>query len=484
MKKTLILCFILVIFGLGLFLYLSNRDKPDLEGFYDLTLKDPLFYSPFFEAEEFEKAIGGLEKTEKEFRRVIIENTAAGNFPQKYYYIQIFQENTLFPFQFLKQLSSINQKTKELIENPSVGRAKELLNLYDRAADAYLREASTRVGIFEKIKGLEEKEGEYHNQYFFFVDSATSIETVKNDFLLIQNNGYKLKEEVQKRKNCLLGKTPCWAPSQAGEVNGFIESLEANFELKGKNVDSVKDSLPNYSIHPIEVRGPYKTTSSCWQNPASENWLYLIYPRDTDKNLIIAKLANQSYYYKINHQINHPIQRALSEKGLDFCDQLETTYYECMDLTFYPRLLVLDFLKKRLETGITSKEELTKELNYELLAENQFGLMAPAINLISEILESRKNIQILTKEYPSAPAFIFSIETSYSIFYFPFAKSIWRINEQPQYAVSEDEIPVNKSPQFITLNELERLGYSEKEIKNFQVNFAEFVAALVEEKEN
>ena len=478
---------ILIVICLGLIVFINRgwlvEKQPDVDGFYKLTQADPLFYSPFFDENNFEKAINGLEETDKRFRENVIKNIEASTTPQSNYYLPIFKENSLFPFQFLKNLTLANQETKAFIENPSVEQGQKLLELYDKTADAYIQEVSSKINLFEKIANIGKQENGYgYDQYFYFVDSVTSFERVKDDYLVIQENGYKLKNEIERRKNCLLGKESCQTLFKTKDNSAFVNLIGAEFNLKGESVDFIKSLLPNYSPYLSEINGPYKIESSCWQNSGSENWLYLIYTKNDGKDWAVPKLANQNYYYKVEEQGKNPIYQALLKKGLDFCDQMETTYYECMDLTYYPQLLTLDFLKKQIGAGKISKENLEKELEYKLLIENQFGLMAPAINFISEVLESRKNIQIVLKKQPVNPASVFSIENAYSIFYFPFAKSIWRIDKQPQYTVPKTDI-LNVPPQFITLDELKKLGYSKEEIKKFQVNFIDFVASLAKKIE-
>ncbi len=460
--------------------FVKTEKQPNVEGFYKLTNEDPLFYSPFFDGDNFEKAINDLEEEDKGFRNTIVKNIEATTTPQSNHYISTFKENSLFPFKFLKNLSPVNQETKIFLENPSIEQGQKLLKIYDKAADAYIQEVSSKVNLFEKIANIGKQENGYgYDQYFYFVDSVTSFERVKDDYLVIQENGYKLKNEIERRRNCLLGKESCQLLFKTKDNSAFINLMGAEFNLKGENVDFIKSLLPNYSIYPSEATGPYKIESSCWQNSGSENWLYLIYTKNNGKNWAVPKLANQNYYYKVEEQVKNPIYQALLKKGLDFCDQMETTYYECMDLTYYPQLLTLDFLKKQMEAGKISKGNLEKELDYKLLIENQFGLITPAINFISEVLNSRKNIQIILRNQLINPASVFSMETSYSIFYFPFAKSIWRIDKQPQYTVPRTDI-LNVPPQFITLDEVEKLGYSKGEIKKFQVNFVDFIASLVE----
>jgi hypothetical protein len=77
--------------------------------------------------------------------------------------------------------------------------------------------------IYSKIKILKTLES-YSNTaenspiYFFFIDSVSNAQIAKNDFLTIQENGYKLKDEItkrRKRKQAQTGQTRQTQPEPA-----------------------------------------------------------------------------------------------------------------------------------------------------------------------------------------------------------------------------------------------------------------------------
>lgn len=464
-KKFIFLSLVfLVILALVLFSWFNfnakRKARVGLEGFYELTLKDPLFFSPFFDTQEFERAIKELKKEEDELKKVTIANMEAHEY--KTDYIPILQENNLFPYQFLENLILINQETEEFLQTPSVERAESLLSLYDTAADSYLEAVSSKIKILEKINPTE------NNPIFFFmVDSVTNSQVIKNDYYVIKENGYKLKEEIAKRRNCLLGKENCQVLIKTKDNSSFIALMKAEeFDLKGENIDFIKSELLTYPGIEI-VKGPYKIKSLCWQSPDFEHWMYLIYYKENGRTIIFPKIANQNYYSPVPAVSTNRVSQTLAKNGIKFILQSETTSYECMDLTFYPQLLTLDFLKKQIEKGLITKENLEKNLNYKLLIENQFGLLAPAINDFSKHLKALKGFWIL-EESSVSPEYLLYVRTPYSIFYFPFAKSIWRIDKELKYFVPEEEIPINPS-KFVTLDELKEMGYSETEIKKFNL---------------
>jgi hypothetical protein len=468
MKK--IILFLILAASLGFLLFISGKTSerytPDLDGFLKLTREDPLFYSSFFAATDFERAVRGLEETEDQFKETVLLNLEEKEGPEKDRYLSILKENRLFPYQFLENLILINQETKAFLENPSIEQGENLLLLYDTAADSYISEISSKIEVLQQVEEYKTVE-----PYFFFVDSISSLGVIKNDFLIIKENGYKLKAEIEKRRNCLMGKETCSLLLETEGVEEFIGLLKEIGNLEEERTAFVKELLPYRSF---EMKGPYKIKSSCWQSQGPEHWLYLLYMERGDRPLVIPKLVNQNYYAKGFEgeldDIGSPVFYALSEASV----------YECTDLTFYPQLLTMDFLKERMEKGLISEEDLMENPDYRLLVNNQFGVMAPAINTISAHLNIFR-LRLLTTGDPSAPEFLFSIRTAYSMLYFPFAESIWRLDKELQYFVPEKEKPVGGNFRFVTLDELEELGYTKEEIKEFHKKNWEFIDSLLKD---
>jgi hypothetical protein len=467
MKKIILLLILAASLGLLLVSYKTpERYTPDLDGFLKLTKEDPLFYSSFFAAADFERAVRSLEETEDQFKEAILLNLETKEGPEKDHYLSILEENRLFPYQFLETLILINQEAKTFLENPSVEQGENLLLLYDTAADSYIGEISSKIEVLQRVEEYKTVE-----PYFFFVDSVSSLGVIKNDFLVIKENGEKLKEEIAKRRGCLAGKEICPLPSKTENSEEFIDPLKEDGNFKEERTAFVKELLPYRSF---EMKGPYKISSSCWQSQGPEHWLYLLYMERGDEPLVIPKLVDQNYYAKgfegELEDIDSPVFYALSEASV----------YECTDLTFYPQLLTMDFLKERMEKGLINDEDLMENPDYKLLINNQFGVMAPAINTISAHLNIFR-LRLLATGDPSAPEFLFSIRTAYSMLYFPFAKSIWRIDEELQYFVPEKEEPIGGDFRFVTLDELEESGYTKEEIKEFHKKNWEFIDSLLKD---
>jgi hypothetical protein len=479
MRRTILLSLILAVFVLGLFFILNQERKAKLglDGFYSLTLRDPLFYSSFFDSEEFDRAIQGLEESENQLKKVAIDNSETVAENERSSFIQTMEETNLFPYRFLRSLPLINEKTKEFLGNPSSETAEELLDLYDSAADFYLQDISSLILVLEKKEVKKEAyTGSGDSRLIMFSDSFSSFDIVKNDFLTIKENGEKLKEEIAKRRDCLAGKEDCQSLLTKKDNTFFISLLkEEDFDLQGKKIDFIRDMLPDSIPGKIsEIKGPYKTESSCWQSLGSEHWLYLIHAEQEDgRVLVLPKLATQNYYRKVDFAFGPSVgtqeQRTLLEWDLEFIFAMDTPTYQCMDVSFYPQLLAIDFIKEQMKNGEIASEELEEKSEYKLLMENQFGLMAPVIDVVSQNLDIFRKHREINESAPSL-AYLFTVRTAYSIFYFPFAKSIWRVDEELQYFLPEEKKPDQTRRAFFTMDALEELGYSLEELRGFHAD--------------
>jgi hypothetical protein len=464
--------FFLLFFAIFICIFAINKkNEVGLKGFYELTLKDPLFYSSFFDSREFEMAVKGLEESENQFKEVVMDNDGIFTETERTFYNETLEKTDIFPYQFLNSLISINKETNNFLKNPSIELAENLLSSYEVAADSYLESISSLIEVLEKEEVTE--------NYFFILslDSFSSFDVVKNDFSLIKENGYKLKKEISERRECLLEKRNCRILEKF-KKNDFLSILAKSeeFNLTGEKIDFIKNTLPFLSSE--EVEGPYKINSSCWQSQGSEQWFYLVYIRRDGKTTVLPKMATQNYYRKASAFVRgtgSKEQESFFLQGLEFVFMMDAPLYQCMDVTFYPQLLVMDFIKKEIEVGKVSREELAKKLEYKLLAENQFGLISPVINMtafeisvLKEQAEMNKTMPAVATLLPSL-SYIYATRPIYSIFYFPFAESIWRTDKELQYFLSKEKQP-QKNPVFFTLDELEELGYSREQIKEFYID--------------
>lgn len=451
-----------------------------LQEFAKLTAADPLFYSPFFDYDSFQAGIVALEQAETELKDSVIANlkTADANYSKTF--IDLFQEHKLFPTDFLIELTLVSKATEAFLANTNHDQAKKLIAAYEAALTAYLDAAKSGVAVFEKINSYTNPN---RPLLYFFVDSFTSVKLVAEDYRLIEKNALALQLEIERRKACLSGEGSCEVIRPTKAVNDFVAALSLEPNLDANTTEFIKNNLPGQN-NPHTIRGPYPTQSSCWGKDNGSYWLYLIYSsRENYPDFAFPKLVDQNYYRIVSPQEQDTFSQAVRALGLNFYHQLETTTYECTDLTFYPQLLTYDFIKKEIEEGRLTNEELLASDKYRLLINNQFGLLGPAFSalaLYTDILEASQNTE---SKLTVSPQFLYTTRSAYSLTFMPFASSVWRLDEYPRYLHPQHTRPqTDASKNFYTYTELTLQGYSDETISSAHISQIELIESLKQQQ--
>ncbi len=480
MNKNILLIILLSLGMLAIaFLYFDkNISEQSLEKFATLTESDPLFYSPFFDHEAFATSLEALKKSEDALKSSIIANITAADAEYTSTFVRIYEEHDLFPHDFLKELGSVSLATEAFLEDRSTQNAEALIASYERASDAYLASAQSGTAVFDAIDSYTRSN---RSLLYFFVDSFTSTNLVRSDYELIEKNALALIEEVERRKDCLYGKNSCEGNSKPKE-DDFFTALSTTTELTSSEALFTASTLPGQSGQNDlrEVRGPYPATSSCWGEDNGSHWLYLVYiTREGRPPYVMPKLVDQNYYRIVYPSSTDPISEAVRSRGLSFYSQLETTTYECTDLTFYPRLLALDLVKKHAEENQVSEAELANDPRYQLFAENQFGVLGPALSVVSSYTDILEASQHTSNNLVISPQFLFTTRSAYSLTFMPFARSIWRIEETPRYLhPQEDRAQTGMRDGFMTYTELKAKNYSDEAIRAAHLNQQELINSV------
>ena len=565
------------------------KGETNLEKFYKITRFDPLFYSPFLDTEALGESIQRLQEKETELFEVILKDLKNKKDPRFSAYKKMFSDSILFPYEFLENLAKINELSEEFFQKPSRELAEKLIESYKSAAETYEK------SINDKISFLNKEVKKYKKyDYFFFLDSATSLGVIESDFWLIKKNAEFLKKEIERRKSCLDDGSNCYIKTEYTTPSLFFLAFQKNFfdDYNILNEDFLL--VPDYT----KRKGPYKIDSDCWGG--ENDLLYLYFLDHQDFKGIIPKLATNNYYNDVySWKERNSYFGFLYSLGYEFVRQLETTVYGCTDLEFYSQITSLDlfleklrneknannypfnfsssfgiksadglslksiklFLEARLvedklisdkypdyddfkklgeiysaiikddlhETdtepihgtdteqngvipipsdskgeesrdssaifppqndgqnisqisGQISKNSRETILQYKLLIENQFSLLPLIINEISFQLDFLKLSQLFNKTILDLGQILVS-RSNYSIFYFPFSHSVWRILETPNYILEKEKTP-DFNRKFVSINELQKKGYKIKEIKNFYVNSYRFLSSLVDKRSN
>jgi hypothetical protein len=462
-----------VILGVGI--GYVRRPAAGLDEFARLTQEDPLFYSPFLDGEAFNSAVESLEVSERALKKTTLEKLGTRSEPYAASYMKLIRSHSLFPTDFLGQLPALARATEEFTARPTARKARLLLDRYKKAQNTYEAQAASMVNAFDAI---DEHVPDNYPLYYFFTDSAISLSVAGYDFVLIYQNSIALGKEIENRSACLSGQGSC-AQRQSAALDSSITSRIEPITTKGSNAEFVRDTLP-FKDTDRKVTGPYSVTSACWGGSRTQQSMYGIYSARNGKTSLLPKLTEQNYYRMVPSNATDAIGKAIITKGLSFYNQPEATTYECSDLTFYPEILALDFMNTYIESGRATPETIASSPEIAKLWQNQFGLLAPALQSLADYTNLLETSQRAGDDYVLSPQFLFMTRSAYSLTYLPFAHSVWRIDEDPTYMITREEYERLGAPQpFKTLTELQKSGFSEAAIRTSHINQRELIDSLI-----
>lgn len=474
MRKNTIVA--LLILGCALIAFqVLHTPSRNIEGFATLTKADPLLYAPFFDVAAFNAGVQTLAAAEDRLKATAVNNILEDDADYTETFTRIFTTHRIFPQTFLESLSAVSEATDTFLAAPTPEGAHALIEVYKTASAAYQAEAHAALEVFAEIESYTRPD---RPLIYFFVDSATSMYRVRDDYRLIARNADALVDEVARREACVLGTGSCEAARQASDTSAFFDALTTTPDTTGAPVDFIQSTLPR-ADKARTVRGPYPAPSSCWSG-SNPHWLYLVYaPEDTGALSVMPKLIGENYYRRVSPAGTDAISKAVVARGLSFYSQLETTTYECTDLTFYPRLLALDFVQKHIDDSITTHETASADATYRLLAENPFGLLGPAFQVLATYTDLLEASQHTEGRFVISPQFVYTTRSAYALTFMPFASSVWRIDEMPQYLLSREEYErLGAQRSYVSYSTLRSEGYTDDEIRKAHISQTELIESI------
>lgn len=444
-----------VILSASLFVFYYTRTYPDQ--LYEITVKDPLFYSPAVNAERLRASIEALEKREREYKSAwsvkqiqsaaLPNNNFWQNSPKIKEVNRYFEEvvsgrnfTFLHPLEFLKQIPSVMENTDVFLKNKDAGSAVKLLESYEKAVNAYKKSAGEQREILENLAKLQPAA---EQTYYFGLAAPTNIDILLKDFRLIEKNAMALEKEVENRKQCFR-RGACFFPASAD--NGAISR---------EDVSAVKDSaaaaegdkiklIPEYLLEAngenSKKFGPYFIKTVCFGNDDDnfnpQRYLYLFI---TEQGNFMPKLATENFYFDLSRD-NTLYGKKLMESGLSFDFQPDGADYLCTNLGYWFDLSL-----------VTAGDKLA------YLPE----MVNTVISGLKVLITGNKLIT-----FPLPSVYLIAFHSDYSLFYFPSVRGFWIIKDQPQYYM-ERTARINNY--YKTYTEL-KSNMSDEEIKTFHFN--------------
>jgi len=460
----------------------STTSTPNLEAFVELTKEDPLFYSPFFDTQSFMGGIAALRERETELLAHASENVATSS---RYHdlYAPLLADMELFPTAFLEKLPKIHEETNQFLDAPTTQGARELLEHYAKAAESYRAAAEAQRVVLGAVLDSVSREDLV---LYLFPGNATHVDIAYEDLVTIEKNAAALVAEVEARRACLSGSGPCdITRPRSGALAEYQKKLTREFD--GSQYDAqllafVRESLPwaHYTLD--EVAGPYSIQSACHSRTATTSWMYLAhYTGSEGQPMVVPKLATENYYNPVPEDAEDVFFGGLRERGLPYYSRIVGFTYECSDLTFYPELLTLDHMAGRREVLEGERGARVNDSQLTSLAENQFGLLAPYFYTLADNLELLIDSQKASGYYTATPHFLIATRSGYSVTYMPYARSVWRIDDELSYFIPDEpglaEYRAERAPR---LTDLRDEGYTYEEIRDFHVDQNAYIKTLME----
>lgn len=416
--------------------YQKKLESANPEFLYEITLADPLFYSPKLDTKKLEMSVEGLKSQEKLLRNQL---------PEKY------PKTFLYPLEFFKLLPIVTKDTKTLLEKKDFKSGVKLLNDYDKTVHAYKKAASEQKKFVETLASNPA----FAKRHYIELSSATNLNVLLNDFTLIEENGLALQNEVEKRKQCFY-KGICPAIISR-ETAPKAETPKKSATVK--TVQVIPEELLTINDSRFQKLGPYFVKTACFgntkENPKPEQLMYILLETLSKPDLIMPifnpKLVGENYYYDLtfNRTI---VGETLIGRNVKFYFQPEGANYLCADLEYWSDLSLA-------ATG------------------DKLVYFPEMINALANNLATYRKALPLNP-LPS-PDILMAIFSNYSLGYMPFHESVWRISERPRYMEKEALRPIA----YKTYTELKKI-YSIKIFKTFHFRLSDIRERLIAEKES
>ncbi len=433
-------------------------------GFYMWAKEDPLFTSPDFNGEEFEKSVKLMEQAGNQFQK---------DLNLKY---------DLFPIKFLKSVSQVKRATDIFLQEPSLDNAQKLINYQYETLNYYREDIQQRLRLMN-----DEINDKNRNVNIMFLAVATTPQIILNDYKILLDNAKELEDEISKREQCLEGKGQCVRPFRK------FPNLKVHKTPPANKPHILSDDIlfPNKEQVNFKRTGPFSVLTSCLglnEKLGEQKQIYYLleqqgsnYPTAKDLKLLTARVATEMYFRKATEVITK--DRILRNLGLFWSTLTATATYNCPDSMYLAKLSTINnfmgklknqqlFNKtdkiivhgKLLENKLISADikdfdnfeelgNLYLQFYYEVYSDTKLAslqkkadtFLATGLSmqrLLSDIhlvLDRATNEFILLSMHgvldniETGNLYLYGIRNIPSLTYFTFSKSFFRLNNQPQY---------------------------------------------------
>ncbi len=289
-----------------------------LASFYQWNKEDPLFSSPDFNPEGFAKSVLALGQQQQNLLKTIKSS------------------QPVYPVEFLSLLALVASDTQDFLNQPSDTKAKNLISNQKKLADAYEK----------NIQGLIKFNDTKESLNPVLINIQISREVLIRDFKKIEENAKVLKEEIEKREDCLLGKEVCIRPVKDGKNFSKPEDKEFKAEKPPEFLEkSLVFNLEGQKPPVRKITGPLRVTTPCfgWGDNFSFKTHYF-YVADKNKELerqnipdlpaLNIRLATEIYFRPVSKESILGGDEYLTKLNIPYTTQNVTSLYMCTYLGY------------------------------------------------------------------------------------------------------------------------------------------------------
>ena len=392
-----------------------------------MVRKDPLFAAEGLDIEGAARAIDALESALSDLESVLSKIS----WRHRLFLLRYPLAQYAVPLPFLRAFVECEELRRSYLSAPTEENAQKLLKGWRDAAQAFMHSIK-RFSLLHKLLYTIEKQGSSF-EFNDLMGNKTTLADVNRTLAMMRKNAEQLERTVQEREQMFKDGSvffehtaivPAPLPEfQAGEMSPLNAHLHA---LEQKCIPVLQQGV-------LETHGPLWYELPHFDGPPTKHLFTIDIARDSESGLRSARvfLVDRFYFLPIAGPnvrfggIGRAPFELLIKRGIRYWRQAPTMFYCVRDHRYWADLLtIIDRIRRpHLDRRLI---EAQRSSLFDLL----LGTGVRAVHLyIGTTLERIQFGEF--KEY--SLLFGLLMMSQPSIYYLPFNRSVWRLEEQPNF---------------------------------------------------
>ncbi len=390
--------------------------------FKERVATDPLFAAEGLDLDNARNALKELHSSLGLIARIWRTNFAA-----RLFFLRYPPEESAHPIRFLEALLESEAQRRIFLETSTPESAARLLTCWEHAAIAYQTGIAAYLEALLRLQKMENIKDASRLGYF---DVAPTFSELTAWVRLMQDNGQRLTQEIAARRAILRD----GAEAIPEKPKGITSSAVSNSDEKPDVIlsDELRELFGIAGMQNARERiGPIVYAARQFddgQNTPHAFFASVGQTRAVHSPQIEVFLADEYFFLNLKkgHFLDLVIYRPLIEAGLDYWCQPATSFYATLDLTYYADIATAADCERRphpRRNFVLDQRSSVLDL-----------LIGRGIHYNTRFAELLA-IFAFHKRLP--PLSFFYIARAYpSLYFLPFNRSVWRINQSPTLQAS------------------------------------------------